>query len=116
MLRLLKNRYVAGAAISAALFLCVWGYGKYQYQQGVRNTRAAARLEAFDQYQLDVESMTEASWDLQNIIMELQYAKSKVITQYRDRGGQVPLPDTCRIDDSRLRGIQSAIKAATASH
>ena len=106
---------ITGAAILAALLLGVWGYGKYQYKQGVSDTEIAARLEAFAQYQFDVERMAEASWDLHNIITELQYAKPKVITQYRDRIIQAPLADNCRIDDGRLRGIQSAIEAATAA-
>lgn len=102
--------------IGLALFVvAVWGYGQHKYRQGVADTETVARLAAFDQYQADVERMASASWELQNIITELQHAKPTVITQYRDRVIQAPLPDTCRIDAERLRGIQSAPEAAAAT-
>lgn len=100
-----------GVAVGVA---AIWGYGHYQYRQGVADTNTAARLAAFDQYQADTERMAALSYDLQNQIMELQNAKPTVITQYRDRVIQAPLADDCRIDAERLRGIQSATKAAAA--
>lgn len=99
-----------GAAIVAALFFGGWLYGQHQYRQGVADTTTAARLAAFDQYQSDVERMASASWELQNIITELQYAKPKVITEYKEVVVQTPLPADCRIDDERLRRIQSAVR------
>ena len=104
-----------GAAMIAALLLFGWLYGQHQYKQGVADTKTAARLAAFDQYQSDVERMAAASWELQNTITELQHAKPKIITEYKEVMVQTPLPDTCRIDAKRLRGIQSAARAAAAA-
>lgn len=115
MNKLLTNKYALGAITVLLVLAAIWGYGHYQYSQGVVDTETAARLAAFDQYQGDVERMASASWGLQNIITELQYAKPKVITKYKRVAVQAPLPDTCRIDADRLRGIQSAVSAATAA-
>ncbi|MEZ2742270.1 hypothetical protein ACBP93_06485 [Paenalcaligenes hominis] len=62
-----------------------------------------------------VERIAAALWELQNIITELQYAKPKVITEYKEVVVQSPLSDTCRIDDERLRRIQSAVRETTAT-
>lgn len=104
-----------GAAITAALFFGGWLYGQYQYRQGVAETKIAARLAAFDQYRSDVERMVAASWDLQNIITELQHAKPQVITVYKEVSTKNPLSADCRIDPERLHGIQSAVRAASAA-
>lgn len=98
----------------AVLVAAAWGYGHYQYRQGVADTTTAARLAAFDQYRGDVERMASASWDLQNIITEQQNAKPIVITEYKRVVVKAPLPDDCRIDADRLLGIQSAIDKAAA--
>lgn len=108
------NRFTLTLAGAALALVTAWGYGHYQYRQGVADTTTAARLAAFDKYQADVERMASVSWELHNIITELQHAKPTVITQYRERVVQAPLPDACRIDAERLRGIQSASKAAAA--
>lgn len=104
-----------GAAITAALFFGGWLYGQHQYRQGADDTIKDMRLAAYDQYRSEVERMASASWELQNIITELQYAKPKVITKYKEVVVQTPLPDACRIDDERLRRIQSAVREATAT-
>lgn len=40
MIKLLTNRYVVGAAGLALAFGSIWGYGHYQYSQGVSNERS----------------------------------------------------------------------------
>lgn len=102
-----------GAAITAALFLGGWLYGEHQYRQGADDTIKDMRLAAYDQYRSEVERMASASWELQNIITELQHAKPKVITKYKEVVVQAPLPTDCRIDDERLHRIQSAVREAT---
>lgn len=102
-----------GAAITAALFFGGWLYGQHQYRQGADDTIKDMRLAAYDQYRSEVERMASASWELQNIIAELQHAKPKVITEYKEVVVQAPLPTDCRIDGERLRRIQSAVREAT---
>lgn len=101
-----------GTAITAALFFGGWLYGQHQYKQGIDDTIKEVRLAAYDQYRSDVERMASASWDLQNIITELQHAKPKVISVYKETATANPLPADCRIDDERLHGIQSAARKA----
>lgn len=99
-----------GAAITAALFFGGWLYGQHQYRQGVADTKTESRLAAYDQYRSEVERMASASWELQNIITELQHEKPQVITVYKEVAAKNPLPVDCRIDPERLHGIQSAVK------
>lgn len=101
-----------GAAMTAALFFGGWLYGQSQYRQGANDTVKDMRLAAYDQYRSEVERIASVSWELQNIITELQYAKPKVITEYKEVVVQAPLPTDCRIDDERLRRIQSAVREA----
>lgn len=105
----------AGAAIAVALFFGGWLHGQYQYRQGTDDTIKDMRLATYDQYRSEVERIAAASWELQNIITELQHAKPKIITEYKEVVAQAPLPDTCRIDDERLHRIQSAVREATAT-
>src|SRR5690625_795337 len=44
MINLLANRYAVGAAGLLLGIAAVWGYGKYQYRQGVADTKAEVRL------------------------------------------------------------------------
>lgn len=106
---------VIGVAITATLFLCGWLYGQHQYRHGVADTKTESRLAAYDKYRSEVERMAASSWELQNIITELQHAKPKVITVYKEAVAQNALPVDCRIDDERLRGIQSAVKQAAST-
>jgi len=109
------NKYTVGALVCLAALASIWGYGSYQYHQGVSDTETAARIAAFEHYQSEVERINAATFDLQNRLTELQNEKPKVITQYRDRVIEAPLPDDCRIDDGRLRDIQSGLDAARAA-
>lgn len=50
MIKLVANRYVAGAATLALALAAVWIYGHYQYRQGVADTKTAARLAVLGRY------------------------------------------------------------------
>lgn len=112
---LLANKYVLGAACVALLAALVWGYGRYQYAQGVADTETAAKLAAAEQYKADVIRINNSIGVLQAYIEELENAKPQVITEYRTRTVEVPLPADCRIDDGRLRTIQAGIERARAA-
>lgn len=56
---------ITGAAILAALLLGVWGYGQYQYKQGVADEKAAAVLAAI------------------SIEQGMQYERDKADARYR---------------------------------
>lgn len=107
---MIPSRLAILAAAVLAVGVAFWGYGRYQYQQGVQDTRMQAQLEAFRAYQADVERMNAESQRLQDRIRELENAEPEVITKYRDRVVQVPLPADCRIDDGRLFDIQDAYR------
>ncbi|NYT67996.1 hypothetical protein [Pusillimonas noertemannii] len=112
MIKLLANKYVLGALGLAVLVAFVWGYGRYQYGQGVTDTETAAQLAAAEQYVADVKRINNSIGVLQAYIEELENAKPRTITEYRTRTVEVPLPADCRIDDGRLRTIQDGIERA----
>lgn len=111
----LANKYVLGAAGLLLALAAVWGYGHYQYRQGVADTQTAARLAAYDQYQSEVEAANAKAYDAQNRITELENNEPETIVKYRTITKTVPLPATCRIDPDRLRNIAGAINKAAAA-
>lgn len=112
MIKLLANKYLLGAAGLLLVLAAVWGYGRYQYSQGRADEQTAAKIAAAKQYEADVARINDSVGVLQARIEDLQNAKPKIITQYRDRVVKVPLPADCLIDDGRLHDIQSAIASA----
>lgn len=106
------NKYLIGAAAIGAAVLAFWLHGEYKYRQGVNDTTVAAKLAAADQYRDDVGRMNASVAVLQTRITELQNAKPEVITRWRERVVQTPLPDTCRIDDDRLHELQRGLSKA----
>ncbi|TFL14236.1 hypothetical protein CSC67_08775 [Pusillimonas caeni] len=112
MINLLVNKYLLGAAGLALLVAAIWGYGRYQYAQGVKDTETAAQLAAAEQYKADIKRVNDSIAILQDYIEELESAKPQVITEYRTKAVEAPLPADCRIDDGRLRTIQDGIERA----
>lgn len=112
---MLVNKYVLGAAGLLLALAAVWGYGRYQYGQGVADTETAAKLAAAEQYREDIGRMNASVAILQDRITELQDAKPTIITKYRDRVVQAPLDATCRIDDDRLQHLRDGFAKARAA-
>ena len=115
MFKLLANKYVLGAAGLLLALAAIWGYGRYQYRQGVADTQIAAKLAAAKQYKADVARINDSVGVLQARIEELQHAKPKIVTEYRDRVVKAPMPADCRPDDIRLRIFEDARKQSNAS-
>lgn len=112
---LLANKYVLGAVGLLIVLAGIWGYGQYQYSEGVADTKTTAEIDAAKQYKADVFRVNASIGVLQQRIEDLQNEKPKIITEYRDRVITAPLPDTCRIDTERLHHFQSAISTANAT-
>lgn len=98
------------AAVLAGLL-----YGKHEHKAGYKAAEVAQAAAAKDAYIEETKRHAAASAQLQDQIRELQNAKPKTITEYRDRIVKVPLPADCRIDDDRLRIIQAGIREANAA-
>lgn len=109
----LRTQLIAGAALALAVVAGAWWLHHDGYAQGRADEQTAANIAAAKQYEADVARINDSVGVLQARIEDLQNAKPKVITRYRDRVVKAPLPADCRIDDGRLHDIQAAINSAS---
>ena len=109
----IRTQLIAGAVLALAVVGGAWWLHHSGYERGRADEQTAAKIAAAKQYEADVKRINDSVGILQARLEELQNAKPKIITQYRDRVVKVPLPADCRIDDGRLHDIQTAIGAAS---
>lgn len=113
---MIRHAYAIAAAV--ILLLAVLAgllYGKSEYRQGYQAAEAAHEAAGRQAYAEEVERHQDAATALHNRIKELENAKPKIITQYRERVVAAALPADCRIDDERLRIIQEGLRQAGAA-
>lgn len=111
----LRTQLIAGAVLALAVVGGAWWLHHSGYERGRADEQIAAKLAAAKQYEADVARINDSVGVLQARIEDLQNAKPKVITQYRDRIIQAPMPAECRPDDIRLRIFKDARRKSNAA-
>ena len=108
-------RYLIGAVLVAAAFLCVRWYGAVQYRAGIDQANADYTLAELTEFQRQTTRLGGISESLEGALAALRGASPKIIERYTRVEVQSPLPAGCRIDAERLRHINEAGRLANSA-
>lgn len=115
LISLLNNKYVLMTLATVAVLAGLWGYGALQHSRGYDQAiseRHTADLEAF---KIESERLQGLSASLEAQLTVIREAKPVIIERYVNVAAKTPLPADCRIDNERLRSINSAIQSVNTS-